>query len=713
MTWLLSLFNRPEEFRVSILTRIGAEVRFWLYQHPRTRRTMSILFLWAVLIHAGATAAFAADGTGQGSGLFLPTAGIHDTHGIPIDKYMSLPLDRGDAWTPQKMWITSILDFLWVGHIFYIAMLFAMVKFLLAFEWIEFIASPLNGIAVSFQALVNQIYWIPFALMVTAFVAGIYILRGKFSSGLIECVVAVVIAIAATGVLANPVATITGPDGILNKAKIWGGEISVAITTDRQPCMPGGNCRRPTADTTMSADKVLAENVIAQLVDTFVRVPAQTVTFGHVLTGDCDKVFDKAFNDRNPINVAETNVRDRVGECDKDAKEYVQSPVITKIGVMANIQSGSFFMNLLILGLSLYIISSVFSSLWNGLKAMFASLWAVLPSTSRTGLWRSIIGIYSSCVMIVVALIFLAGYMKVLVSITALMSRFGIVLQMAFVNIAVLVFLIGLWRLHRRAKKAGETLAQRLGKLGLGADEKPRSQTVKQLTNRVEPWVRDAWRDARLTKNLKPKQQQPQPQPGLGWAPNGGGTFTDLGEKITPTPTLGSRVMPALTSGPGAGPTDNPPTPAPGGPGGGGTDGNPSASAKTATSLDFVGTAAQFIPHPAAKAVGAAAKIGSTAARTKAAIEAPATGQRTTGQGSTPDPAHDNLTRRITVDSHGNGSVSPRLSVDQRGNGSVNRPLEGTIIDAPAAPPAPRSARSVELSAKLAQLRSVRPVGSR
>lgn len=671
-----ALLSRPEVFRVNAFVLIGAEIRFWLYQHPVFRRTASALFLWLVFIYAGATAAVAADGTGQTSGLFIPTTGIHDTHGIAIEKYMSLPLDRGDVWTPQKMWVTSMLDILWVGHIFYVAVLFALVKFLLAFEWVDFIATPLNGIAVSFQALVTQFHWIPFALMVTAFVAGIYMLRGKFSSGLIECVIAVFIAIAATGVLANPVATITGPDGFLNSAKTWGGEIAVAITTD-----PG---TKP--DATMSPDKVLSETVIAQLVDTYVRVPAQTVTFGHVLTGDCDKVFDKTFGERNPINVAETNVRDRVGECDKDAKEYVQSPVITKVGAMANIQVGSFFMTVLIYGLAFYIISSVFSSLWNGLKAMFMSLWAVLPATSRTGLWRSVIGMYSACVMIIAAMVLLAGYLKVLVSISTVMSRFGIVLQMSFVNISVLVFLVALWRMHRKAKKAGENLAQRLGKLGIGnAAERPKNQPIRKLVERAEPWVRDAWRDARLTKAIT---KNPQRQAPVGGIPSPVGNqfgFTDLGERIQPQKALGSRVLPALTTGPEPGPDGGPGTPAPG-PGGGGIspEAGGSTVAKFASGLNLVGTAAQFIPHPAAKAVGTAAKIGSAAARAKAA-SAPTTNPQPTGPG--------------------------RISVDSRGKGSVARPLEGSIVHAPRpAASLSRSVRNAELAAKLATLRSATAV---
>ncbi|KQR80320.1 hypothetical protein ASF98_18675 [Arthrobacter sp. Leaf337] len=669
-----ALLRRPAVFRVSLFALIGAEIRFWLYQHPALRRTASVFFLWFVLLYAGATAAFAADGTGQTSGLFIPTTGIHDTHGIGIEKYMSLPLDRGDVWTPQKMWVTSMLDILWVGHIFYVAVLFALVKFLLAFEWVDFIATPLNGIAVSFQAVVTQFHWIPFALMVTAFAAGIYMLRGKFSSGLIECVMAVFIAIAATGVLANPVATITGPEGFLNSAKTWGGEIAVAITTD-----PG---TRP--DAAMSADKVLAENVIAQLVDTYVRIPAQTVTFGHVLTGDCDKVFDKNFGERNPVNVAETNVRDRVGACDKDAKEYVQSPVITKVGVMAHIQLGSFFMTVLIYGLSFYIISSVFSSLWNGLKAMFMSLVAVLPATSRTGLWRAIIGMYSACVMVIGALVLLAGYLKVLVSITAVTSRFGIVLQMSFVNISVLIFLVALWRMHRKAKESGETLAQRLGKLGIGnAADQPKSQPIRKLAERAEPWVRDAWRDARLTKAFKTRSQPQRGFPSPVSMPNQS-AFTDLGERFTtksPALALGSRVLPALTSGRGPGPDVDPGSPAPG-PGGG--DNSPesggSTAAKVASGLNLVGTAAQFIPHPSGKAVATAAKIGSAAAQAKAA--------------SAPAP-------------HPQPTAPQRITVDSRGRGSVARPLEGTIIDAPPpAPPAARSIRNAELTEKLATLRS-------
>jgi hypothetical protein len=676
-----ALLRRPAVFRVNLFALIGAEIRFWLYQHPVLRRTASVLFLWCVLLYAGAAAAFAADGTGQTSGLFMPTTGIHDTHGIGIEKYMSLPLDRGDVWTPQKMWVTSMLDILWVGHIFYVAVLFALVKFLLAFEWVDFIATPLNGIAVSFQSLVTQFHWIPFALMVTAFVAGIYMLRGKFSSGLIECVMAVFIAIAATGVLANPVATITGMNGFLNSAKTWGGEIAVAITTD-----PG---TRP--DATMSPDKVLAENVIAQLVDAYVRVPAQTVTFGHVLTGDCDTVFDKDFGERNPVNVSETNVRDRVGDCDKDAKEYVQSPVITKVGVMAHIQLGSFFMTVMIYGLSFYIISSVFSSLWNGLKAMFMSLVAVLPATSRTGLWRSIIGMYSACVMIIGALVLLAGYLKVLVSISSVTSRFGIVLQMSFVNISVLIFLVALWRMHRKAKKAGETLAQRLGKLGIGnAAEQPKSQPIRKLAERAEPWVRDAWRDARLTKAFT-THSQPQPRqrgiPTPPPAPNQS-AFTDLGERFTPNSpalALGSRVLPALTSGPGPDPDGAPGSPAPG-PGGGGNspESGGSTAAKVASGLDVVGTAAQFVPHPAAKAVGTAAKIGSAAARAKAAA-APA--------------------------NHPQPTAPRRIIVDCRGRGVVARPLEGTIINAPSpAPPSARSIRNAELAEKLATLRSATAV---
>lgn len=451
------------------LTRAAAQLRGWTLRHPRWSIAIAIVLIDVIVVVLGNTYAYADDGTSPVAP-FLPGGDIHDSAGIPLSNYTVLPIDRGDMLTVQKVLISSWIDPIWTGHLGAMAWMIWLLDWLLSFEWVQWITEPFNNLAAQLERLLGDINWIPFALMISALAGGLAILSGRLARGGIEMLVSAVCAVLAVGVLANPVASLTVAGGALDTAQSFGGQIAAAVVTDGP------------SSSTLTSDDVLSEAVTTQLVDIFIRIPAQTITFGHTITGDCVSVFDDTMMSSAPVISRDNTVRDRVGDCDAAAKTYVQNPNFGSVLTTLIINSGGNVLFVFALAVALLFITTVIFFLVAAIKTMWNVYLGILP-VSRYPLWRSLADVFTGLVSIVLMTVVLAVYLKIMVSILNASSSLGVVAQMGFVDVFMLILIFLLWRVRRAAKKAGHSMAEQLSQLGMGRSGAPQRDRSNVLTS--------------------------------------------------------------------------------------------------------------------------------------------------------------------------------------------------------------------------------------
>lgn len=501
--------NHPGIATINAAFVLWDMIRFWIYRHPKISRISAALAFIALVELMGAQAAFASapsEITGPG----LTMGGLKDSQGIPIYQYVELPLDRGDVWTFEKTLISYPIDLVWAGHIFYINLVIAVVTYILSFEWVSILATPIASMADSLQLLMSEIKWIPFALLITAFVTGIAMLKGKTSSALIEFTLAIVLALLATGVLANPVATLTGPTGAITQAQDWGGKLAISITVPKD--------EQPQDGSKFDAKTVLTDSVSSSLVDMFIRQPTQMIAFGKTLDAKCAEKFNTEMKKKNPFNGG-NSVRDSVGDCDKEAKDYVQNPNFNQILSTYTISSGSLVLFIFMIVLCCFFVFTVLSAIWSAFKLMIQTLQGILPYIARTGFWYGLAGIASSVLLMVFAMILLAGYLRLTVLVLQSTAALGMTLQMSIINMMLTAGLVILFIMRRKAKKAGETLGDMLNKIGKSGTRKEPSRPVTEFAKAVAPVVSPSSVMPSETKRRRPqpKFSPMSPHPSITW----------------------------------------------------------------------------------------------------------------------------------------------------------------------------------------------------
>jgi hypothetical protein len=453
----------------------------WARKHPRRSVMLGLLLTWLILSVAGATSAYAA-GDGDITLPWLPPSTITDSHGVSLTHYAILPLDRGDTWTLGKTFIANVIDPLWAINIAALGWLLWMFQFLLSFQWVGWISTPLGNIADLVQGFVSQIGWIPFALMVAGGIGGLVMLSGRYAKGAVEIAISVMCSVLAVGMLANPVTALTGDHGALHWAESWGGNLaSSVVQSSDTPVQPTGD-----PDTSDATD-VISTAITGQLMDIFVRRPAQVIAFGHELTGDCDKTFTTQMEAASPIDSGSNSVRNAVGGCDSAAGTYVTHPNFGQVFTTGAIMGGSGVLLLLGLGFALVLLMAVFYSLFQALKLMGAVYLAVAPGVAREALWKSLIGMYVGAFSVGMSVVILAAYLKILTDVlsSASSAGVGIFAQTLIIDMVVITLLVTLFVARHRAKKAGETLAARLARLGFGSKSEPKSHPLASSVMRT------------------------------------------------------------------------------------------------------------------------------------------------------------------------------------------------------------------------------------
>lgn len=528
-------------FYASLTRRFGIRVRRawrWARLHPRWATVIVLASWWVLMVMAGTTAAYA--DSKDITVPFLPPTTITDSSGVSLQHYAVLPLDRGDIWTWTKSWNAQLVDSIWNGNIIAIGWMLWLFEWLLGFQWVGWISAPINDIATLAQNTLSQIGWIPFALSLAAGIGGFVMLTGRYATGFGEIAVSVMCSILAVGILANPVAALTGEHGALPWAEKWGANLSVSIVSDNS----NGPTGTPSID---DGGKVLSSTISSQMMDIFVRDPAQIIAFGHPLTGQCDKTFTEEMKKASPIDTSSTSVRDAVGRCDSEAKEFATHPGIGQVFTALTVASGSNILLLLGFAMAVVLMMCGFYSLWQALKLLGAVYAGVAPGVARVTLWRSMVGMYTGAISVGISVVMLSAYLKILTDLMAsasdgkTMTGLNIVGRTFLIDLVVIVLIVSLFVARHKAKKAGQSLADRLARIGFGRTPRENQHPV------LKAGARAAGRYAVNRLSNRPSKPEPVKK---ALPPSGDGPGTRHAGEFTSTPLRANRAaLPAGTSG--------------------------------------------------------------------------------------------------------------------------------------------------------------------
>lgn len=466
-------------------------MQLWRIRHPRlflifgTLITLYVLG-WVLTPFANAT------GDGQPSPN-VPGDALMSSEGIRASHYASLFIDHGWLLSPEKKFTASIMDFFWTMHVGVVTSGIDLIVWTLSFEWVDIIAVPMGSIASTVETLISRIGIVPFALFCSGAYVAMMILRGKFAKAASEYITAAIVATLALGLLASPITWITSPGGPLDTGKEWGANLSAAIT------LGDGNLKIEA-----SSQEILGASVAAPLVDVLLARPAEYLSFGKSLTGDCRASYIELVKNLDPVGPDIDKVRTTTGSCDAEAKAFSDSSAGWRIIPLIETLIGSLWIWVFGFAAVIVFFIAVLITLWSGLLTTWRSALAVFPYTDRSRLLVALGGIFAGFLFIVLSQILLAGGFKMLDLAIKQMESLGWLYQLHLRVISVtgtilIIALIVLFiTLRKRAKRLAERAAKALEDVGASQKSQPLSMTP--------PWAGDALRHLTTMKLLSPKK---------------------------------------------------------------------------------------------------------------------------------------------------------------------------------------------------------------
>lgn len=440
--------------------------RIWkgIRRHPL--RTVAILVgIWtlASILGGNVILAYAADGETGMRLPFLAPIDAKDSAGISLAQYLSLPMDRGGVFDPVKAFLAQTVDAIWASNLTVLSWGLWFMQFNVTLEWIDWIAPPIEAIFQMLSGLLAQIGWIPVALALAALIGFVAIFRGRVAAGATDMAISVAASVLAVTLLANPIGLITGPDGGLRTAQAWGGSIAASISSGDASFLD----EMPSPET---AREVVSDALIGQVMDAWVRYPAQEIVFGQLLEGSCATAFNDAMIASKPFEDGAA-IRDAIRPCAPEAADYASNTNIGFVITAGIAAGGSSALNFLstIFGLVLFVASGY--TLWSAGKWLFSTYAATAPGIARRAWWSSALGILAGLFGIGSSIVLVSGFLSIATSTMMLLAEatpLSTLAQMMVINTIVFVMAIALiWNFYK-AKKAGEKLSERLARLGLG-----------------------------------------------------------------------------------------------------------------------------------------------------------------------------------------------------------------------------------------------------
>ena len=413
----------------------------------RLAAAIGLIPAWLLL---KASTAFAADGSGD-LGQTPPSLSwiqLSDSRGISIWNY-ELSLDRGGITSPDKFFWASITDGCWGFYRSVVALALWFLDWVMSFGWLHVVASPMIAVGDAMQSVVQRIGAVPVLLTIAAVVAVAWMARGRWATGIFELAMALVIAALATGVFAQPVRMVAGDSGLIVQSQQFGMELSAALA---DPNTPAGQ-----------SPEQLRKTQTGLLVDTFIRIPTEMINFGRVLDGGkCEKAYTDVVR-AGPYGM-ESDVRDKVGDCDSAMKDYADQPTASMALGSLVFMPASFVILLMSLVLAGSVIAAGCYAIYQSVKVIVSLVTGLLPGGSRGSLMLTFAEAAIALVIILFTSVFLGVFLQVIQAMFKSGTGDAIPKTFVIVDVLLVVGLIIYLRQRKRFKEAAHRLAELLSK---------------------------------------------------------------------------------------------------------------------------------------------------------------------------------------------------------------------------------------------------------
>ena len=457
-------------------------VQWWCFfaaRRPRTALALKVMGLYLILA-AVTDPVVHADEAKKSSGgdaftLFLDTSNLKDKEGIELNRYSTLPLDRGDAFTFNKTIIANIVDFMWGMHYGMVSLALSLLHYVLSFEWLDWLLSPFMFIGSQVAPLMERMHIQPLILTLAAsvFSVAFFMMRRRGAALAELAIILAVVSLISGSALANPTAKLrehTGDDGskqtgwLLNSTT-WASDIASEIylhdkkkeQVEASGMGQGLTNQKPQDIITRSLGSVL------------VREPYQVVAFGQNLDGKCKNEFNSMVRDKDYKDVASNDRRDAItssGGC-SDTKKWVDNPDLYRAVLLATYTLGALAPLFLVAVFIVLIFKSVFDACVNALLATVYAWYAMLPMVDRKKFFHRAVGTFFACLQVGVLIGVLILYLYILEQFYDATVKWAPILRS--IVMAVLIFLLAKksWEFFRDRGLDGSGLAERLSQMGL------------------------------------------------------------------------------------------------------------------------------------------------------------------------------------------------------------------------------------------------------
>ena len=201
----------------SALDRRTKRIRVWLWAKRIRRAVVRTVVGWHLIGTVAVIAALPAhaeDGSRSPENRYFNFMPVKDSHGISVWRYY-LSIDEGSARHPTYMAYSIIIQ---IQFEIYRAISGAAIWFItwsMSFDWLPKIVAPVRTLGDAVTSITGQFNLTTTFLTVTAGVVAIWIIRGRWSTGIYELMISCAIAALAVGVLSNPIERIAGQDGLI------------------------------------------------------------------------------------------------------------------------------------------------------------------------------------------------------------------------------------------------------------------------------------------------------------------------------------------------------------------------------------------------------------------------------------------------------------------------------------------------------------------
>ena len=440
----------------SALDRRTKRMRVWLWATRIRRAVVRTVVGWHLIGTVAVIAALPAhaeDGSRSPENRYFNFMPVKDSHGISVWRYY-LSIDEGSARHPTYMAYSIIIQ---IQFEIYRAISGAAIWFItwsMSFDWLPKIVAPVRTLGDAVTSITGQFNLTTTFLTVTAGVVAIWIIRGRWSTGIYELMISCAIAALAVGVLSNPIERIAGQDGLIMQGRDAGLQIASGLAND--------------GDMNSSPDEMI-NDIGAGLADSFIRQPTQLLNFGTVIDtdpsagADCIEAWDSAHEDKkgNDKDTLKDNIADCDGSGAKDMKDYADNPGPSQvIGGLILVPGSSIIMLFAFLFAGAMLMAAA-AALGSAVKAIPALVIGILPGAGRGSLLKTASTVIMSVVIMVFAVVFVAAYLLVVRSFFNTESG-GLMEKFVFVDIVLLVGLVMFRRGVKRLRKLSDTLAQKM-----------------------------------------------------------------------------------------------------------------------------------------------------------------------------------------------------------------------------------------------------------